>query len=187
MIVNFIKASLFYFYFLNNGIWTLFNQTFVINFSYQRDSNKWDLTYFFLYLALKSSYKQCSRRRSLSDNTKLLFWDTCIFIMSNSTIVAFRLVPFICGSDNFLQCRIAVWIWKICPIALVILGTIANCLNVLVLSRRRLRKYPNTTFLLFLAVSDCVFLWTVIGRILLLVYTNTDIRDLSVFNCIMYN
>ena len=107
--------------------------------------------------------------------------------MSYSTLLYLKLVPFTCGSDNFLQCRIAFCLRKLCPIILLILETVGYSLNIVVLTRHRMRKYSTTMILLLWAVSDCMFLWTVVGRYALLIYRNIEIRELSMFNCIMQN
>ncbi|XP_052230228.1 uncharacterized protein LOC127844197 [Dreissena polymorpha] len=66
-----------------------------------------------------------------------------------------------CEPYNFLECHIARWIWRILPGLCICVGTIGNLLNVIILKRLNLRRFPRNIFLLFLAVSDSTFLWTI--------------------------
>lgn len=60
-----------------------------------------------------------------------------------------------------------------------------NILNILILSRERIRKVPTSVYLLCLSVSDITFLWTaMVPRMLQQAY-NLDIRTGSQFFCTM--
>ncbi|KAH3791897.1 uncharacterized protein LOC127839294 [Dreissena polymorpha] len=65
-----------------------------------------------------------------------------------------------CEPYNFLECHLARWIWRILPGLCICVGTIGNLLNVIILKRLNLRRFPRNIFLVFLAVSDATFLWT---------------------------
>ncbi|XP_052286785.1 uncharacterized protein LOC127882270 [Dreissena polymorpha] len=65
-----------------------------------------------------------------------------------------------CEPYNFLECHIARWIWRIVPVFCISVGTIGNLLNVIILKRMNLRRFPRNVLLVFLAVSDSTFLWT---------------------------
>ncbi|KAH3739688.1 hypothetical protein DPMN_046344 [Dreissena polymorpha] len=65
-----------------------------------------------------------------------------------------------CESYNFLECQIARWIWRIVPGFRISIGTIGNLLNGIILKRLNLRRFPRNILLVFLAVSDSAFLWT---------------------------
>ena len=58
------------------------------------------------------------------------------------------------GTINGYTYQAALWVWKIVPVTLLTIGTVGNILNIIVLSRKQMRKYSTTIYLLFLAVSD---------------------------------
>lgn len=70
-----------------------------------------------------------------------------------------NLLYFNCTHSVYTECKIAFWLYRIVPFTLLTIGVLGNILNFVVLSRRQMRKYSATVYLLFLAGSDMVFLW----------------------------
>ncbi|KAH3798276.1 uncharacterized protein LOC127837285 [Dreissena polymorpha] len=85
--------------------------------------------------------------------------------------------------DNFLECQIAPWIWRIVPGFCICVGTIGNLLNVIILKRLNLRRFPRNILLVFLAVSDTTFLWTLALQYVLLALNGYSFLDNSDFLC----
>lgn len=52
------------------------------------------------------------------------------------------------------------WLWRTVPCVQLLIGTFGNIMNVVILSRRRIRKYSTTVYLICLAVADLTILWT---------------------------
>ena len=65
-----------------------------------------------------------------------------------------------CEPNFFTECKIAYWLWRIFPGILLVIGTCGNLMNIVILTRKQLRKYSTTVFLLILAVTELVLLWT---------------------------
>ncbi|KAH3877682.1 hypothetical protein DPMN_001558 [Dreissena polymorpha] len=61
--------------------------------------------------------------------------------------------PFHCR-DSFIY----YWLWATVPVLLIPIGVVSNILNIIILSRRRIRKFFTSVYLLFLAVSDMLFM-----------------------------
>lgn len=59
-----------------------------------------------------------------------------------------------CERDDYPECHVAYWIWRVVPPFLLLFGTGGNILNIVILSRRALRKFSTSIYLLFLAISD---------------------------------
>lgn len=59
-----------------------------------------------------------------------------------------------CETTNYVECHIAYWIWRIVPPFLLIFGTCGNVLSIIILTRKSLRKFSTSIYLLFLAGSD---------------------------------
>lgn len=94
-----------------------------------------------------------------------------------------RLMHVQCAPFYFPECQVAYWIWRLFPGCLVFIGTLGNILNVIVLSRQKLRKNSTTVYLLFLAVSDLVFIWSNIFRETLYAITEINLVDLNNLFC----
>ena len=86
-----------------------------------------------------------------------------------------------------VPCQITVWIWRICPISLLVVGTVGNALNILVFTRRQMKKTPTTLYLLYLAISDTVFLWCSVLQCVFRAFKRSDVRNVSSFNCIFHD
>ena len=59
-----------------------------------------------------------------------------------------------CVLNDYIECHVAYWFWRIVPPFLLVFGTCGNILNIIILSRHALRKYSTSMYLLFLAASD---------------------------------
>ena len=104
--------------------------------------------------------------------------------MSNSS--DFFILDTDCKHPIQTECSRAVWIWKFVPIILLGLGTCCNIFNFKVLSRKRLRAYSTTVYLLFLAGSDLTFLFTLVSTNFFRRNNGFDIKNLSIFNCVVH-
>ena len=67
---------------------------------------------------------------------------------------------FDCISNDTVKCKSAYWMWRSVPIILVLIGLVGNIMNFVILSRPKIRKFSTSIYLLFLAGSDIVFLFT---------------------------
>lgn len=88
-----------------------------------------------------------------------------------------------CEPVDLLACQWTGKIWATVPIGLLVTGTFGNVLNVVVLSRRRLRKSSTSVYLLCLSCGDLTFLWLGMGPRMLLQGYDTDIKIASRFLC----
>ena len=88
-----------------------------------------------------------------------------------------------CEPYDSTGCILAKRIWSTVPVALLITGTFGNILNVVILSRRKLRGSTTTVYLLCLSVSDCTFLWLGMGPRAFLQGYGKDVKLLSQFAC----
>lgn len=59
-----------------------------------------------------------------------------------------------CDIFDYAECHVAYWMWRIVPPFLLLFGTFGNVLNIVILSRKALRKFSTSMYLLFLAGSD---------------------------------
>ena len=84
---------------------------------------------------------------------------------------------------HYPECYINYWLWAIVPVLLVIIGTSGNILNIIILTRKQIKKYSTSVYLRFLAGTDIVFLWT--GPFTEFIMETTGIRteEASDFNC----
>ena len=109
---------------------------------------------------------------------------------SNAGAILSRLMTSYCTNtltdESELQCIISFWIVRICPYLWLTFGTIGNVLNIILLSRKRLRKQSTSIYLLFLAGSDLILLWVTMLRNIMLRGQNVDIKAASVFNCTVH-
>lgn len=68
----------------------------------------------------------------------------------------------VCTSHLYLaECQSYVWLWRIVPIIYLVIGTVGNILNLFILSRNGMKRFLSTVYLVFLATSDMMTLWTV--------------------------
>lgn len=88
-----------------------------------------------------------------------------------------------CEPVELPECSWAKRIWSTVPVALLVIGTLGNLLNIVILSRREMRKSSTSVYLLCLAVSDLTFLWLGMAPRMLLYGYNVDLKVKSVFLC----
>ncbi|XP_052813958.1 C-C chemokine receptor type 1-like [Mya arenaria] len=88
-----------------------------------------------------------------------------------------------CEPYNFIECHINHWLWLIVPVIQIAVGTSGNILNIIVLSRPKIRKFSTSVYLLSLAVTDIVFLWSSTFPEVKLEISGTRMEDLSNFSC----
>jgi len=104
---------------------------------------------------------------------------------ANGTIIGvlpYKLLPY-CVFPVQTECIVAMWLWKVVPVALLAFGTIGNILSLSVLSRRRMRVHTISIYLMFLAVSDLAFMYSSIIRMTLLRLSDYDLRNMSLIVC----
>ena len=90
-----------------------------------------------------------------------------------------------CLLPDSLECRWTQTLWSTIPIALLATGTVGNLLNIVVLSRKRMRTFSISVYLMCLSIADLTFLWWgMVPRMLLQGYKN-NIRAESAFLCKM--
>jgi len=65
-----------------------------------------------------------------------------------------------CGDSTSTPCLVSYWLWVTVTPTLLAVGTVGNIINVIILLRRRMRKYSTGVLLLSLALADIFFLWT---------------------------
>jgi len=65
-----------------------------------------------------------------------------------------------CSDSTSTPCLVSYWLWVTVTPTLIAVGTVGNIINVIILFRRRMRKYSTGVLLLYLALSDICFLWT---------------------------
>lgn len=92
-----------------------------------------------------------------------------------------------CEPVELPECSWAKRIWSTVPVAVLVIGTLGNLLNIVILSRRGMRKSSTSVYLLCLAVSDLTFLWLGMDPRMLLYGYNMDLKAKSVFLCKMVN
>lgn len=65
-----------------------------------------------------------------------------------------------CYYSNIPECIWNIWLWRTVPILQLIFGSLGNILNIIILTRRRLRSYSTTVYLICLAGADIGALWS---------------------------
>ncbi|XP_052236162.1 C-C chemokine receptor type 3-like [Dreissena polymorpha] len=65
---------------------------------------------------------------------------------------------FDCTPFHFRACYIDYWLWATVPGLFLPVGVVGNTLNIIILSRKRIRKFSTSVYLMFLAVSDMLFM-----------------------------
>ena len=103
----------------------------------------------------------------------------------NAFFPGLLVLPF-CQDPVQTSCSVAMWLWTLLPPVFLVLGTCGNFLNLVILSRKRLRAHSTTIFLLFLAVSDITILWCSFLRQWFLRVVDLDILNVSVFTCTVH-
>lgn len=88
-----------------------------------------------------------------------------------------------CAFSSFSVCHWNVWLWYVIASFQIIFGTLGNILNMFVLSRKRIRKYSTTVYLMFLAGADIATLWTSILPNFLLSVLDVNIWSYSQVLC----
>ena len=94
---------------------------------------------------------------------------------------------FDCTSDSSVKCKAAYWMWRCVPFVLFLVGVCGNIINLIILSRPRIRKYSTTIYLIFLAVSDIVFLLTACLNDTIYSIYGIEYADFSKVYCRIYN
>ncbi|XP_052236161.1 pyrokinin-1 receptor-like [Dreissena polymorpha] len=88
-----------------------------------------------------------------------------------------------CSPFHFRECYIDYWLWATVPGLFLLVGVVGNTLNIIILSRNRIRKFSTSVYLMFLAVSDMLFMFS--SCLIETVYETTGKRleDTSNFMC----
>lgn len=88
-----------------------------------------------------------------------------------------------CGTLDLTTCEVKRTLWLIIPLSLLVIGTCGNILNMILLSRRNMRKISISVYLLCLSGADFTFLWTTMFPRMVLEVYNSDIKAQSLFTC----
>ena len=88
-----------------------------------------------------------------------------------------------CQRLDFVECHVAVTLWKIVSPLLLVVGVIGNMVSMAVLSRQRMRRTTTSVYLRLLAVFDTGVLLVVLPRNLVYFHSSVDIKDLNAFAC----
>ena len=88
-----------------------------------------------------------------------------------------------CHPHYFLECQVSYWWWRVVPVSLIVIGTVGNVLSLLVLLRKNLRRLSASVYLLFLAASDLLFIWSYTVRETLYAITGINLINLSSVFC----
>lgn len=67
-----------------------------------------------------------------------------------------------CDTELYTECRVSIWLWRTIPVIQIVLGTIGNILNVIILMRKRMKRISTSVYLVCLSVTDLTTLWTLI-------------------------
>ncbi|VDH91665.1 Hypothetical predicted protein [Mytilus galloprovincialis] len=84
---------------------------------------------------------------------------------------------------NYPEYKTGVFLWKILPPILIILGTTGNILSIIVLRRKNIQKSVCSIYLIVLAISDLFVLYTGLLRQWINVVFEVDIRELGTGIC----
>lgn len=88
-----------------------------------------------------------------------------------------------CVPDFYVECLIALWMWRTVPPVLVFIGTCGNILNIIILSNSRLRKYSTSIFLISLAIVELLFLWVSAVPVTIHALTSIQVQNLGEVSC----
>ena len=86
---------------------------------------------------------------------------------------------------QYAEYKAAQQIWKIVSPIFLILGALGNILSIIILCRKNIRKSTTSVYLIVLAVSDIMFLYSGLLRQWILATFDVDIRKNSEFVCKM--
>ncbi|CAC5426388.1 unnamed protein product [Mytilus coruscus] len=78
---------------------------------------------------------------------------------------------------NYSEYKTGIYIWKIIPPILIILGTTGNILSIIVLRRKNIQKSVCSIYLIVLSISDLLVLYTGLLRQWINVVFGVDIRN----------
>lgn len=84
---------------------------------------------------------------------------------------------------TYTEYKAGLIIWKLVPPILILLGTVGNCLTIVVLTRRSIRTSTTSLFLTVLAFSDLLVLYSGLLRQWIIYLFDTDVRKLSEVGC----
>jgi len=82
-----------------------------------------------------------------------------------------------CTEIVYNICYLTHWIWRLVPPSQLLIGTLGNVFNVIILRRPRIKRYSTSIYLLVLAFSDVTFLWTTV-----LPYVYEKVNNIKVGN-----
>ena len=92
----------------------------------------------------------------------------------------------ICRKTDFLECHVAVFLWKMFLPVFLVFGVPGNILSVVVLSRKRMRNTTTSVYLRILAIVDTTVLLISVPRQMLYYYASIKVTNLSNFSCKFY-
>lgn len=85
--------------------------------------------------------------------------------------------------NDFIECRWNLWLWRTVPVFQIVLGTLGNAFNIIILLRKRLQTHSSTVYLVLLAVADLGTLWTWTFNGILVQGFGRNLRASSQFSC----
>ena len=85
--------------------------------------------------------------------------------------------------ESYPEHRVGLYLWKVILPLLLFLGTVGNCLSILVLTRQKIRKSTTAAYLVVLAISDLFVLYTGLLRRWISAVFDLDIRHLHPAVC----
>lgn len=88
-----------------------------------------------------------------------------------------------CNDDILAECKWNTWIWYVLALPQIVLGTFGNILSIIVLSRRRLKIYSISIYLICLSCADMVSLLTSVLQNFLLNGPKLDLVGISTVSC----
>ena len=92
----------------------------------------------------------------------------------------------ICRKSDFIECHMAVMLWKVFLPVFLLIGIPGNTISLVVLSRKRMRGSTTSVYLRVLAVIDTVVLFIAIPRKIMYFYAFIDVTKISSFTCKFY-
>ena len=98
-------------------------------------------------------------------------------------ITSLSTTPGPCEYLDFVECHVAVVLWKVFSPLLFIIGIVGNSISVAVLSRKHMRNSTTSVYLRFLAVIDTLVLVFATLRELIFYTTHVDVQELSDLTC----
>ncbi|KAK3096654.1 hypothetical protein FSP39_009139 [Pinctada imbricata] len=85
--------------------------------------------------------------------------------------------------ESYAEHQAGQWVWKVVPPIFIFLGSAGNLLSIVVLTRKSIRKSTTAIYLVVLAISDLLVLYTGLFRQWILALFDTDVRHVSSFGC----